>query len=550
MEYLVIAAFFAVGILAGGLSAWLWRSAGFAGMRARLDVAENESKNREEREKTRREEDRAVLGELRESLARREEEIRALQSDLQEEIKQHSAARTRAERLPELETRLERQAEIVEEKQNEIARLKALLAEAGTQLEEERKNAAEKIALLEDARARLTETFRSLSSEALKSNNESFLQLARENLSKMQESARGELDLRKKEVDGLIDPIRQMLDGMKQNIQDVEKERTSAYAGLREQVESLIKGQSSLGAETAKLVRALRKPNVRGRWGEIQLQRVVEIAGMTEHCDFTQQESVTSADGRLRPDMTIRLPNERRIVVDAKAPLEAYLDSVGAETEQEKLKFLQTHARHVKDHLRKLGEKAYWDQFDSTPEFVVMFLPGESFFSAALEAEPSLIEYGVEQRVILATPTTLIALLKAVAYGWNQERMAEHARQISELGTELYDRIGTLSGHFSKLGRHLDNAVNFYNRSVVTLESNVLTSADKMKKLGIRSRKEPDLPEMIERTSREFKKKELLPAPETEAEDSRSAECPEPTPPAATAVPAEIEDGAEPITGE
>ncbi len=545
MEYLVITAFFAVGILAGGFSAWLWRSAGFAEMRARLDVAENESKNREEREKTRREEDRAVLGEFRESLARREEEIRALQSDLQEEIKQHSAARTRAERLPELETRLERQMEIVEEKQNEIARLKTLLAEAGTQLEEERKSAAEKIALLEDAKARLSETFRTLSAEALKSNNESFLQLARENLSKIQETAKGDLDLRKKEVDNLIEPIRQMLDGMNQNIQGVEKERNSAYAGLKEQVESLLKGQKNLSAETGKLVKALRKPNVRGRWGEIQLQRVVEIAGMTEHCDFTQQQSVSTGDGRLRPDMMIRLPNERRIVVDAKAPLEAYLDSVGAESDREKAAFLQTHARHVKDHLRKLGEKAYWDQFDSTPEFVVMFLPGESFFSAALEADPKLIEYGVDQRVILATPTTLIALLKAVAYGWSQEKMAEHARQISELGTELYDRIGTLSEHFIRLGRHLDNSVTFYNKSVATLESNVLTSAKKMKELGIRSKKEPDALEVIERTSREFKKKELLPAPQAEAEETRLPERLEPAP-----VPAEIEDGAEPITGE
>lgn len=395
---------------------------------------------------------------------------------------------------------------------NENSSLKVKLAETTTKMEEERKSAEEKVKILNQAQVELANAFKALSDEALKSNNQAFLELAKTTLEKFQESAKGDLELRKQAIDELVKPLKESLTKVDERIKEIEHARISAYSSLTEQVKSLMTTQIQLQTETSNLVKALRTPNVRGRWGEIQLKRVVEIAGMVDHCDFYEQESVSTADGRLRPDMIIKLPNNKNIVVDSKVPLSAFLDAVQATDENERLARLKEHSRHVRSHITRLSQKSYWEQFDPTPEFVVLFLPGESFFSAALEQDPSLIEDSVKERVVIATPTTLIALLKAVAYGWKQEQLAENAKEISKLGKELYERMKTMAEHFGKVGKNLDNAVEAYNKAVGSLEGRVLASARKFINLKvIEEGKEIPALEPIEHTSRRLTAPEFQP---------------------------------------
>jgi len=364
------------------------------------------------------------------------------------------------------------------------------LEAARVRLESLTKLDADRIALLEQSETRLRSAFDSLAGETLRSNSEMFLKLARETLSRDQAIAQSSLKERETAIAQLIEPIRAALQKTEAQVESLERERRDAFSTLRTQIETLANGQTQLQRETRNLVTALRRPEVRGRWGELTLRRLVELAGMAEHCDFTEQLHVASDEGALRPDMVVHMPESRNLVVDVKAPLDAYLEALEAVTDEARQIALKRHGLQVEARVRQLSSKSYWTQFEHSPEFVVLFLPGDQFLSAALAEKPDLLETALKQNVILATPSTLIALLKTVAYGWRQAAVAENAAEIRELGQELYKRLGTFTAHLGRVGQRLGAAVEAYNSAVGSLERQVMPQARRFPELGVT----PDAP--------------------------------------------------------
>lgn len=402
--------------------------------------------------------------------ARRLAEADARASDLAARLEERSA------RLDALDADL-----AVAETERADARAAAAGLEAA--LATERTAHAEKLAAVNAAETALREAFQALSAQALHDNNQAFLALAKSTLGEFQERASGDLENRRLAIDQLVTPIRESLERVGSQIQTVEKDRTGAYAALIEQVQSLAVSQQQLQGETANLVRALRTPSVRGRWGEMQLRRVVELAGMLPHCDFHEQQTVTTDEGRRRPDLIVQLPGGRHLAVDAKAPLLAYLDALEATDDGLREANMKEHARQVRDHVSALGAKTYWAQFQPAPALVVMFLPAETFLNAALQHDPTIIEFAAVRRVVLASPTSLIALLYAVAHGWQQQSVADGVVELSRLGRELYDRLRTMVGHFEQVRRGLNTATTSFNDAMGSLEKRVLVSARRFKEI-------------------------------------------------------------------
>nr|MBA2242414.1 DNA recombination protein RmuC [Chthoniobacterales bacterium] len=426
-----------------------------------------------------------------------------------------ATAQEKNTRIPELELAAGTATSQLQILRDQQARSAARIATLETQLTEERKATTEKLSVLEEARTRFSDAFKALSAEALRYNNASFLELAKSTLEKTQEGAKGDLAKRQEAIDALVRPMRESLEKVDVKIHELEKARSGAYEALSTQVRSLAETQDYLRSETSNLVRALRSPIVRGRWGEIQLRRVVELAGMVEHCDFLEQTTVQTEEGRMRPDLIVHLPAGKTIVVDAKATLNAYLEALEASDDDARIGRLNQHATQVRNHIEKLSRKAYWEQFESAPDFVVLFLPGEVFFSAALERDPMLIEFGADKKIILATPTTLIALLRAVCFGWRQEKLAQNAREISQLGGELYKRFADLSVHLGRLGKSLNNSVEAYNKAAGNIEARVLVTARKFKELGAAPLgMEIEVLPQVEQIAREMQASELLAPPE------------------------------------
>lgn len=404
----------------------------------------------------------------------------------------------RAQRAETLSDELRRQLESdrteLSQARQELSDSARARAVAETLVAEAARHVEEQKALLAQSRQELAETFQALSGEALQQNNAAFLNLAKVAFESLQIEAKGDLVQRQQAIDSIVQPLQESLKRYDEQLRQMEKSRQVAYGGLDQHLKLLAESQQRLQQETGNLVNALRTPAVRGRWGEITLKRVAELSGMVAHCDFVEQESVTIDEGRFRPDMIVQLPGGRRVIVDAKTVLAGYLDAHEATTDERRLDGLRRHAAQVRSRMDELSLKAYWSQFDQAPEFVVLFLPGEQFLGAALEQDPQLIEDGFSRGVVLATPTTLMALLRAVAYGWRQEQLTAHADEAGRLGKDLYERMAVLAEHLNDVGQALGKSVASYNKAVGSLETRILPAARRFKDLGVSSDK--DIPSL------------------------------------------------------
>jgi len=378
---------------------------------------------------------------------------------------------------------LQRGREIIERLQTELRGVAAEKADAEARASESRAGLEEQKRLLEEAKTRLTEAFRALAADALKSSNEDFLRLAEQRFKTLTQEAAGELEARKTAVGTLVQPLQQALEAYQQEARALEEKRLREISGVGRQLTEVAQAQTALQRETSNLVNALRAPQVRGRWGEIALRKTAELAGMTKHCDFSEQETVQGEGGRLRPDMIVHLPAKRDIVVDAKVALNAYLEAVEASSPEQREAALGRHAQQVRMHVRRLASKEYWNQFPQAPDFVVLFIPGEAFFAAAMERDPDLLQDALSSQVLIATPTTFIGLLLTAAYGWRQEQVADNAQRISELGRQVHERLAILIEHFAMVGKSLEKSVEAYNRAVGSLETRVLPAARRFPEL-------------------------------------------------------------------
>ena len=387
---------------------------------------------------------------------------------------------------------------------NKISSMRARNSALESQLKSQEQLQEERQEALKQAETRLAASMIEQTGKSFRDHSETFLKLAKENLGSHQEKAHGQMQAKEKAIEALIKPVAEALKKTEEQLLRIEKERKEAYGSIYKELESVSRSQQALHDETQNLVNALRRPEVRGQWGELTLRRVVELAGMVEHCDFSEQAQTEGDDGPLRPDMIIHLPENRTLVVDVKTPLDAYLEATAAKDAKSRQTALKRHARHVRERVRELSSKSYWSQFDGSPEFVILFVPGEQFLSAALDIEPNLNEEAIKQKVLLTTPNSLIALLKVVAYGWRQMTLAENAEQIRDLGQDLYHRLTTFIGHLSKLGRQLGSSVDAFNSAVGSLERKVLPGARKFIDMGIHAPKEMPALEPLDKTTRQL----------------------------------------------
>lgn len=417
-----------------------------------------------------------------------------------ERVSQSALAQRAFEEKRELELRKDAELERLRSANSDLnGQVKAVQATIIAEREEMEK----KRKLLDEAQKNLLEAFKALSADALQKNNEAFLQLAEQNLLKFQEGAKLDLEARQKSIAETITPVKETLEKFDKKVQELDQKRAEEYGSLNTNISKMEESNVRLQVETNRLVTALRAPKVRGRWGEIQLRNVVEMAGMTKYCDYNEQASVTTEDGRFIPDMIVRLPNERTIVVDSKAPMNSYLEALECSDEEDRNSKLDAHASAIRKHVDDLGKKHYWTMFSRAPEFVIMFIPGEVFFSAALERDATLIEHGMRNNIILSTPTTLIALLLSVAQGWREQKITENSEEVSRLGRELYSRMAVFVGHLESLGRSLDRSVENFNRAIGSLDRNLLKTTQRFKELDVSSDKDIEAPRQIEGKTRD-----------------------------------------------